>query len=131
MNRFKSYAGGGARVVYNKNFGADIFNKALTCNTGYPGSLAKIPIGRFYKHSPYENGNRRLPSTGYETISVVYIRTTGISEYHALTNKWLDLWHTRSGLGLNYSSTDKREASGSKCIAGVCRLNEPILMMYR
>lgn len=129
--RFKSYTGGGARVVYNKKAGADVFSKTLTCGTGYPNKGVDIPVGGFYKHSPYDNGNRRVPSTGYKTMPKFYITKKGFSEFHGHTNRWLDLWSTRSGIGNKYPSSDNREASGSKCVAGVCRLNEPILLMYR
>ena len=82
------------------------------------------------KHSPYENGGRRIPAKGFHTIPRMAYDPDikGISEYHADSNVWLDLWYGSGGSKYN---TDFPGARGTKCIAGVCYRDQPVWLMYR
>ena len=118
------------RVIYNKEAGApqedkEEFDKFLM---GTSMSVIKNVHG-FYKYSP--NDQKRSPTAGFATISSLHFYSVhGISEAHAGTDKWLDMW---SGVDPtnNYIYTDDSKALGTKCIAGYCYLNEPIWVMVR
>ena len=84
----------------------------------------------FYRRTPYDNNGKRTPAYNFFSIGLAMDSVSGISEHHGLTDKWLDLWNTFSGSN-KYFKVDDKAAQGRKCIAGVCRLNDPALIMYR
>ena len=120
------------RVIYSREAGAPQnekteFEKFLM---GGSASLAKDVYG-FYKYSPADR-NKRSPAVGFTKISGLYFYSAhGISERHAGTDKWLDMWSTADGQGNNYITSDDSKALGTKCIAGYCYLNKPIWVMVR
>ena len=86
-------------------------------------------VNGFYKYSPADQN--RNPAVGFATISDWhYYSDHGISEAHAGTDKWIDMWKGGDGSN-NYISFDDSRARGTKCIAGYCFLNKPIWVMVR
>ena len=119
------------RVIYNRKAGApnkdkEEFNKFLM---GKSMQWCKNVNG-FYKYSPADN--KRNPSVGFAAISSwCFYSSSGISENHGGTDKWLDMWKTGDGSRNNYIYSDNSRALGTKCIAGYCYLNKPIWVMVR
>ncbi|XP_078352962.1 fibrinogen-like protein A [Oculina patagonica] len=119
------------RVIYNRKAGAPKngkteFEKFLM---GTYANMGKNEYG-FFKYSPADK-NQRNPAVGFATISPFYFRSKeGISELHAGTDKWLDMWYTADPTN-NYVTSDDSKARGTKCIAGYCYLNKPIWVMVR
>ena len=120
------------RVIYSRKAGAPQnekteFEKFLM---GSSASLEKNVFG-FYKYSPADH-NQRSPAVDFATISRLhFFSERGISELHAGTDKWLDMWTNADGSGNNYISSDDSKALGTKCVAGYCYLNKPIWVMVR
>ncbi|XP_078358010.1 uncharacterized protein LOC144642801 isoform X2 [Oculina patagonica] len=120
------------RVIYNRKAGAPQygkteFEKFLIGKSASSG----MKVHGFYKYSPADQ-NKRSPAVGFDTIGRLAISLDrGISEYHADTDKWFDMWNTGDGLGNNYVTSDNSRARGTKCIAGYCYLNKPIWVMVR
>ncbi|KAL9982661.1 hypothetical protein ACROYT_G004732 [Oculina patagonica] len=120
------------RVIYNRKAGAPQndkteFEKFLM---GKSASLTKNVYG-FYKYSPADH-NKKSPAVGFGTISRLAIySSSGISEYHADSDKWLDMWKNGPDPTNNYVTSDDSKARGTKCIAGYCYLNKPIWVMVR
>ena len=100
---------GGSKVIKNANRGA---------------------VPSFYRRTPYDNNGKRTPAYNFFSIGLAMDSVRGISEHHGLTDKWLDLWNIFSGSN-KYFKVDVKAAQGTKCIAGVCRLNDPAWVMYR
>ena len=120
-------------MVYNRYHGdgqKDVLNKALTCQTSFPTRQYNVRIGGFIKQTPFSNGGGRTPENGVHTFPDFGIGQNGLSESHAGSNKWLDLWYNGNMNG-RYDVSDSASAAGTKCIAGVCYLNEPVWLMYR
>ena len=119
------------RVIYNRQAGAPNkdktdFDKFLM---GTTTAINKNIYG-FYKYSPTDH-NKRNPSSGFATISqLVFNSKYGISEAHAGSDKWIDMWD-RADSSNNYVTSDDSRARGTKCIAGYCYLNKPIWVMVR
>ncbi|KAL9982667.1 hypothetical protein ACROYT_G004738 [Oculina patagonica] len=117
------------RVIDNRKAGAPQngktgFEKFLM---GTYANMGKNEYG-FFKYSPADK-NQRNPAVGFATISPFYFRSKeGISELHAGTDKWLDMWYTADPTN-NYVTSDDSKARGTKCIAGYCYLNKPIWVM--
>ena len=91
-----------ARLVYNRFHGDGQkmrLNKALDCRAHSPAAQTG-PVGGFFKHSPYTNNGRRVPASGCYTITGLTTSAdyNGISELHAGSNVWLDLWNGGSGV---------------------------------
>ena len=120
------------RVIYSRKAGAPQnekteFEKFLM---GGSATLARNICG-FYKYSPADH-NKRSPTVGFTTISALHFESAyGISERHAGSDKWLDMWSLVDGYGNNYVTSDDSKALGTKCIAGYCYLNKPIWVMVR
>ncbi|XP_022807177.1 uncharacterized protein LOC111344233 [Stylophora pistillata] len=120
------------RVIYNRKAGAP--NKDKTDFEKLLMGTTLDNVGRtihgFYKYSPADQ-NKRNPSSGFASISVLYFDSNnGISESHAGTDKWIDMWHFVD-VSNNYITFDDSRAVGTKCIAGYCYLNKPIWVMVR
>ena len=107
------------RVIYNRRAGAPQnakkeFEKFLM---GSSVNLHKNVYG-FYKYSPADH-NKRNPSVGFASISQLYFTDTGISELHAGTDKWLDMWNTGSDPTNNYVTSDDNNARGRQVYRGL------------
>ncbi|PFX13306.1 uncharacterized protein LOC111346214 [Stylophora pistillata] len=119
------------RVIYNRKAGAPnkyktVFEKFLMGTT----YNEVRNIHGFYKYSPADH-NERNPSSGFVTISHLHFYSNnGITECHAGTDMWIDIWNHRDGSN-NYNTSDDSRALGTKCIAGYCYLNKPIWVMVR
>ena len=137
LHRFKG-DGGTSYVVFNRHDGGTsrgkkVFIKLLTC--GNYRSLASKSYGKvpgFYRHTPFNNKGRRTPPINFATMRVLYLASRyGVSEsFITGSDKWLDLWtsHDRTN---NYYKVSSRVTQGRKCVAGVCRQNDPVWIMYR
>ena len=118
------------RVIYNRKAGAPNadkkeFDKLLM---GKSLRLATNVFG-FYKYSPADH--KRSPTGGFATINGLHFySTSGISESHSGSDKWIDMWNSADGSN-NYIYSDDSRARGTKCIAGYCYLNKPIWVMVR
>ena len=118
-------------VIYNRRAGApnkdkSDFDKFLMGTT----TVINKNIYGFYKYSPTDH-NKRNPSSGFATISQLHFYSNnGISELHAGSDKWIDMWNSADGSN-NYVTSDDSRARGTKCIAGYCYLNKPIWVMVR
>ena len=136
LHRFKG-DGGASYVVFNRydggtSSGKDTFVKLLTCGN-YKSLASKIydSVSGFYRHTPYNNDGQRTPPINFGTISKVYIASEhGVSEDHVGSDKWLDLWPGRDATN-NYYKVSSSVTQGRKCVAGVCRQNDPVWIMYR
>eukprot|EP00045_Choanoeca_perplexa_P009784 m.95683 g.95683 ORF g.95683 m.95683 type:complete len:844 (+) comp15026_c0_seq2:924-3455(+) len=85
-------------------------------------------IAGFYRME----GSTRTPATGTTTSPNFHMYTAnGISESHGGSDLWINMWNGADSSNTGYTSTDDAAATGTKCLAGVCRLDDPILMMYR
>ncbi|XP_022787718.1 uncharacterized protein LOC111327738 [Stylophora pistillata] len=120
------------RVIYNRKAGApnrdktefDKFLMGTTYNT-------HKNIYGFYKYSPADH-NKRNPSSGFVTISKLHFYSnSGVSELHAGSDKWINMWNNVDGSSHKYVTSDDGRARGTKCIAGYCYLNKPIWVMVR
>ncbi|PFX27377.1 Collagen alpha-1(VII) chain [Stylophora pistillata] len=118
------------RVIYNRKAGApnrdktefDKFLMGTTYNT-------HKNIYGFYKYSPADH-NKRNPSSGFVTISKLHFYSnSGVSELHAGSDKWINMWNNVDGSSHKYVTSDDGRARGTKCIAGYCYLNKPIWVM--
>ena len=56
--------------------------------------------------------------------------SNGISEDHASSDKIMDLYNSSDPSNL-YDYSDNVAANGTKCLAGYCYLNDPVLFMFR
>ena len=118
------------RVIYNRKAGSPNtdkkeFDKFLM---GKSLRLIKNVFG-FYKYSSADQ--KRSPTGGFATINKLHCYSTdGISELHAGSDKWIDMWDSADGSN-NYIYSDDSRARGTKCIAGYCYLNKPIWVMVR
>ena len=119
------------RVIYNRKAGAP--NKDKTDFDKFlmgPTNNKIKNIHGFYKYSPADH-NKRNPSSGFAIISRLHFYSkNGISEAHAGSDKWIDMWD-RAESSNNYVTSDDSRARGTKCIAGYCYLNKPIWVMVR
>ena len=87
-------------------------------------------VDGFYRTTPWYNKGKRCPSANFRTVEGLYtVAAHSISEAHSGSNQWLDLWVARGGG--KFSSQDGDMAEGTKCVAGTCRLQEPVYLMYR
>jgi len=120
------------RVIYNRKAGAPQNEKTVFEKFLMGGSATVVTnVYGFYKYSPADH-NKRSPSVGFAKISALHFRSaTGITEDHAHTDKWLDMWNNVDPHGNNYVTSDDSKALGTKCIAGYCYLNKPIWVMVR
>ncbi|EDQ90424.1 uncharacterized protein MONBRDRAFT_24183 [Monosiga brevicollis MX1] len=81
----------------------------------------------------YRVGNGvRYPSSGVTTFPTMHLyQTSGISEQHdGGSDLWVNMWSGRDASD-NYLSSDTAAAEGTKCLAGVCRQDDPIMLMFR
>ena len=119
------------RVIYNRNAGAPNNDKTVFDKLLMGTSTRKIVnVYGFYKYSPADQ-NKRNPAVGFARIArFSLVSTSGISERHVDSDKWLDMWHSADGSN-NYVTSDDSRARGTKCIAGYCYLNKPIWVMVR
>ena len=119
------------RVIYNRNAGAPNNDKTVFDKLLMGTSTSKhVNVYGFYKYSPADQ-NKRNPAVGFARIArLALVSTSGISEWHVDSDKWLDMWHSADGSN-NYVTSDDSRARGTKCIAGYCYLNKPIWVMVR
>ena len=121
------------RVIYSRKAGAPnkdktVFDKFLMATSGSVATT--VNVYGFYKYSPADR-NKRNPAVGFARIARLALRSTGgISEWHADSDKWLDMWKGADGSN-KYVTSDDSRARGRKCIAGYCYLNKPIWVMVR
>jgi len=77
----------------------------------------------------------RFPRAGPSakaSLQVLVNPAGGISEHHATgTDAYLSLWSGADGSSNLYVFSDSAVARGTKCLAGICLQDEPILYMYR
>lgn len=70
-------------------------------------------------------------ATGPSSVAQIHYWTgNGISEQHAFTDQWIDLWNGADGTN-NYTYTETAASWGTKCLGGWCRYNTPVLMLVR
>jgi len=119
------------RVIYSRKAGAPQNEKTEFEKFLMGGSSSSMKdVYGFYKYSPADH-NQRSPAVDFATISGLhFFEGSGISELHAGTDKWLDMWTTADGSN-NYVTSDDSKVLGTKCIAGYCYLNKPIWVMVR
>jgi len=103
-------------------------------------SFVENPSG---SNSSQTIGGFRRSTDGGTTMSVRYdmsatsnffffgtAATEGMSQDHGGSDLYLDLWGSTDASN-NYLFSDNANARGTKCIAGYCYLNEPVLYMFR
>ena len=113
-------------VVYTRGGSAD-FDRLLMGDAVV--DVNNIRVDQFYKFVD----SQRTPSVGVASIDNFYISPSfGFSEHYPVSDQWVNLW-SRGDLDTtnNYIFNDGAASMGSKCIAGHCRLNEPVWLMYR
>jgi len=80
-----------------------------------------------------EGATGRVPPTGTGNIQTLHMYPNGISERLSESDLWINLWDQKDDIDSSdsYTAYDDIAAVGTKCLAGVCRLNDPVLIMYR
>ncbi|XP_065192282.1 uncharacterized protein LOC135823357 [Sycon ciliatum] len=123
----------GSRIVYTRGVGKmdgnkENFENLLRCDTASSDRVASVD--GFYRTTPQINKGKRDPSINFKTLARLHMYTkNGISDDHGQSNQWLDLWTVPGGS--KFFSADDAKAKGTKCVAGTCRLQEPVYLMYR
>eukprot|EP00047_Mylnosiga_fluctuans_P011250 m.20225 g.20225 ORF g.20225 m.20225 type:complete len:725 (-) comp3513_c0_seq1:258-2432(-) len=116
-------------VVYSRAQGDSQFDGFLQ---GASVSIT-VAIGGFHRYDPYNGG--RIPATGTAVISSFsFSNDDGISENHANSDLWIDMWTSVADTSNNYytaSFPTQAGTQGMKCLCGYCWGSEPIWLMYR
>ncbi|XP_065192284.1 uncharacterized protein LOC135823358 [Sycon ciliatum] len=126
----------GSRVVYTRgagkmSAGKKALDSLLRCDKAFTG-LVSVSVDGFTRTSPRVNNGMRDPSINFKTVQRLSMSpTAGISEDHRDSNQWLDLWGAPGGSTTKFFSVDDAKAKGTKCVAGTCRLQDPVYLMYR
>jgi len=119
------------RLIYERAAGSPLSAKTEFENflMGTNAGLVRDLHG-FYRYSPADQ-NKRHPASDFATINQFhFFNDRGVSEAHAGTDRWLDMWVNPESSD-NYVSSDSAASRGTKCIAGYCFQNKPIWVMVR
>ena len=136
LQRFKG-DGGASYTVFNRAEGGrtsakNRFIDFLTC--GGTKRFRDANWGRvpgFYRHTPLNNNGRRTPPYNFASIGALCFGSSkGVAELFSHSDKWIDLWRDHDNSN-KYYKVSQSVTQGRKCVAGVCRKNDPVWIMYR
>jgi hypothetical protein len=94
-------------------------------------SSADVPNVPFYA-SRYGSRYPREGPSAKLNVALAVNPGAGISENHRDgTDTYVGLWSGSDTSNNNYVYSDSAASRGTKCVAGICLENEPVLYMYR
>lgn len=123
--RFRNMVLAPAYTVYTKG-GLAAFDNSMQ---GSGPGVNSVPCDGWWKFDASRGG--RTPTSGTFTISDFFcVTSNGMSEQHANSDVWLDMWSASVDSASSYY-VGEAACYGMKCIAGYCYCAEPIWLMYR